>query len=152
MKIAARFPVTDYTFYFVMLLLLHVTILVFGLLTIGYETDDWLWQVSLLVFLVLLSLTFSYQHYLAITRAEDDLCWTGELWVMNFNQPLNSPHYLKLQPGSWISQRACLLHFIDGEQQYYWLFSRASLGVSLYSQLVRLAKADIDQLSKRTEI
>ncbi len=73
----------------------------------------------------------------------DDLCWSGKHWLIQSDTQVKSIAYLTLQPNSWVSRHACLLHFTSEQQSYTWLFTRRGMGQRTYSELCYLAKQDL---------
>ena len=144
MKIAARFPVTESPWLFSLLILLH-----FSFLILGYATVGWHWSLLLVVISTIGSCWVCYKHYLEITRATDDLCWSGEHWLMNSEPQDGSVMYLNILPSSWMSSFACLLHFEVSGKRYYWLFSKPSLGERAYSELLYLCKLTLSASLKQ---
>ncbi|MCW9017982.1 MAG: hypothetical protein OQJ89_13510, partial [Kangiellaceae bacterium] len=135
MKVAARFPVTESPWLFHLLILFHIAFPVLGYFTVG-----WHWVLVFVSLSTAWSFYFCRKHYHLITNAPDDLCWSGEHWLMQPDAQLGSAMYLTILPSSWISSFACLLHFEVAGQRYYWLFSRQSLGPRVYSELVYLCR------------
>lgn len=135
MNIAARFPVTESPWLFRLLILFHISFLVLGYFTVG-----WHWGLMLIAVSTIWSFFFCDRHYKTITNASDDLCWSGEHWLMQPEAQSGSVMYLSILPTSWISSFACLLHFEVSGRRFYWLFSKQSLGNRTYSELVYLCK------------
>jgi len=116
------------------ILLSHLALVVF----VVFSINHWTWQL-VITCLSVLSYYFSIQHYKSITTSSDDLCWTGEQWVM-----VDKKHrYMQLQQTSWLSSFASLLHLEDGEKKYYWLFTRNGLGDRAFRELNFLARQNL---------
>ncbi len=137
-KVASRFPVKSHASLIVFVATVHCALLVIA----WYELSC-LWQKLLMLLILSISLIFSNRQYQLMVNAPDDLCWSGEHWVMHSNQKLKRLIYLDLLPSSWVSRYYCLLHFSNGDKHYYWLFSRHELGSRMYSELVYLVKMNI---------
>lgn len=143
MKIAARFPVKTFTPLYYAVIGFHLLLLALASYSFGLA-----WQQLLILPSLLISTYFSNKQYQKITRSADDLCWNGECWLMHKADKLNNTFYLDLQPTSWITKQLCLLHFLNDDCEYNWLFSRYELGERMYSQLVYLVKQDMQQSLK----
>ncbi|TQV84994.1 protein YgfX [Aliikangiella coralliicola] len=150
MKTATRFPVKTAKLLVVAIGLFHVILLLVSFIFFGVS-----WYVLAIFIALLVSWFYSNKNYRKITNAMDDLCWSGENWLMQSDERLGSITYLELQPDSWVSSFACLLHFSVGEKQsvgdkhlvsekqYHWLFVKKNLGERLYSELVYLVTQDL---------
>jgi len=136
MKVAARFPIKANIPLLYLLIAAHLVIL---LTSIFYLTS------TSAILLILVISAFSYYHsheqYLKVTEFDDDLCWSGENWLVHDEH--DKLCYLELMDISWITQEFSLLKFIKDEQQLAWLFTRTQLGEQLYSQLCYLARLDL---------
>ena len=119
-----------------------------SLLASSFWLLNQIWMVALIAILSAFSLYYSYCQYLAITNSSDDLCWTGENWLMHSGIGQNSESYLELLPTSWITPQFCLLKFIHNEQQKAWFFTRNSLGERLFRELCYMAKLSLNKKSK----
>ena len=157
MKVAARFPVKTYTPLILAIVLFHIMLLLISLVEFGFSWQQIIVSVSLLI-----SLYFSFKQYWKITQSPDDLCWTGESWLMHQGNKLNGAVYLDLEPTSWVSNQLALLHFsctdgvdvndsVTANKKYHWLFSRHELGERMYSQLVYLVRQNIKVRLKAEE-
>jgi len=137
-KIACRFPVKSNFLLLALLLGIHLSILI-----VSWVWLDSLYKIALVMFAVFASLYFSIRQYASVTRSNDDLCWSGENWLMQDNQT----HYLDLQNTSWITADFCLLKFKSQDKYFAWLFTRKSLGEGLYRELCYLARCQINRPS-----
>ncbi len=135
MNIAARFPIKSSPELLLLLLASHISV---------FASSFWLlnepWMIVLLLILSAISFYFSFQRYWTITNSTDDLCWSGENWLMHTGSNQNTTSYLELLPTSWITPHFCLLKFVQDEQQKAWFFTRKSLGERLYRELCYMAK------------
>ncbi len=145
MKIAARFPIKKSPYVLAVVIIIHGLLFVWSFIGWGIN-----WQKLLLLFSLLLSCFYCFKHYQRITQSDDDLCWSGENWLMQaLRTELKTSSsnkqivYLRLENTSWVSRQLSLLHFSDGDNHYCWLFSRSQLGKKLYSQLVYLVKQNL---------
>lgn len=140
MKVAARFPIKPNQWLIYLIFLAHIMVFLGGLLLLN---EFWY---SFVVFLVSgVSFYYARSQYLRITNSPDDLCWSGESWVMHNFESEAAVSYLNLLPTSWITASFCLLKFAQSEQSNAWFFSRKSLGERLYRELCYLAKADMNK-------
>ncbi|WP_196140873.1 hypothetical protein [Aliikangiella sp. G2MR2-5] len=142
MKVAARFPIKESFELKYFLLAFHLALLVVAVVA----EIHWSWRFAAILS-VFLSYYFSNKNYLRITRAPDDLCWTGESWLMRGYSQSQDSRYLDLIGDSWISGVASLLHFDDGTHRHYWFFSKVSLGARAYSELVYYARQYLKEKS-----
>jgi hypothetical protein len=137
-KVAARFPVKVNYWLFSGLIGLHV----FVAAITSYELNfDWLLIFPLL--LISLSLRYSLTQFNHLCIAPDDLCWTGENWLINDPHELNPSLYLELSDKSLITSSFCVLKFQHKSREFVWLFSRWSIGERTYRQLCRLINAEL---------
>lgn len=141
--VAYRFPVKDSPPLLLAVFIAHFAILVLGCY---YFKFSWL----TLIFFVTLSVSafLSYRQYLLMTQAPDDLCWSGENWLIQTCAQRKSIVYLDLLGSSWLSSFVCLLHFKADQKDYYWLFTKRGLGAASYRKLCYLVKQNV---SKRPE-
>jgi len=145
LRVAARFPVKSFQSLLVFIWLVH---LLLAGLSIWIVDFSW-WQLPVFVSL-LFSLYFSVRHYHTLTRSPGDLCWSGENWLVQDDSSAVI-EYLRLAPNCWFSKSMSLIHLRTDEKSYTWLFTRAGLGKSLYSQLVYLAKQELAGQSKSSQ-
>jgi hypothetical protein len=143
MKVAARFPVKPNSALLGVLLVSHT-----GIFACSFWLLNQAWMIGLVLALSAVSFYFSLKQYLAITNSSDDLCWSGENWLMHTGENQSSVCYLELLPTSWITPPFCLLKFTLNEQQRAWFFTRKSLGERLYRELCYVAKLKLDEKSK----
>lgn len=143
-KVARRFPVK--TSLPLLLLIVSAHLIVLVLAAYLFQTS---WVILVLLGALVLSAILSGRQYLSITRAPDDLCWSGENWLIQSEQPSGKIVYLTLMQSSWLSSFACLLHFCAGNQKHYWLFTRRGLGQSSYRELCYLVKQNISSRRKQ---
>lgn len=137
MKIASRFPIKSNRLLFSLICLAHL-----GLIYLVFILLTSFWSIVLILSLTVASCYFSIKQYQSITRSDDDLCWSGESWLMQDNQS-KTVNYLDLLPTSWITANFCLLKFEQNNVEKAWLFSRKSLGERLYRELCYLAKVEL---------
>lgn len=140
MNVAARFPIKSSPELLLILLAFHI-----GVFTSSFWLLNQLWTIALVLFLSMISFYFSYQQYLAITNSTDDLCWSGENWLMHSDEKKRSISYLELLPTSWITPHFCLLKFNHDNEQNTWIFVRVLLGDRLFRELcytVKLSMAE----------
>lgn len=142
MNIAARFPIKSSPELLLFLVVSHI-----GVFASSFWLLNLLWMIVAVLLLTAISFYFSYQQYLTITNSSDDLCWSGENWLMNTGYSQNSTSYLELLPTSWITPQFCLLKFIQDEEQKAWFFTRKSLGERLYRELCYTLKLGLDEKS-----
>lgn len=143
MKIAARYPIKSYPWLLSGTLLFHLLILFTSVYFFGFKSS-----LLLIILSLIASAYFSVKHYNKLTTADDDLCWSGENWLISPQGELKGSIYLTLLPSSWISANLCLLHFSHGKNKYHWLFSRSQLGDQLYSQLIFNLQRDLKSNSR----
>jgi len=136
-KIASRFPIKSNRLLFSLICLAHL-----GLIYLVFILLTSFWSIVLILSLTVASCYFSIKQYQSITRSDDDLCWSGESWLMQDNQS-KTVNYLDLLPTSWITANFCLLKFEQNNVEKAWLFSRKSLGERLYRELCYLAKVEL---------
>jgi len=138
MKIAARFPIKANMFLLYLLIIGHMAVLLTSIYLLTSAS-------AILVILTISAFSYSqsYEQYLKVTEFEDDLCWSGDNWLVHGEY--GKVCYLELMDTSWITQEFSLLKFIQEEQQVAWLFTRTQLGEQLYSQLCYLARLDLKQ-------
>ncbi|TQV72827.1 hypothetical protein FLL45_15275 [Aliikangiella marina] len=146
MKVAARFPVKSSLSVFYFIVLLHLVLAVCSYLLFSFN-----WQLAIAVGTIALTFYISYRRYLQLTSAPDDLCWSGENWLVSDPQRSHSLVYLALLPQSWLSSFACVLHFNDGETEHQWLFTRHGLGPRSYSELCYWVKYSLHEQIKQDE-
>ena len=138
MKIAARFPVKSSRILGSLIVAIHSFIIVLAIIHFSFS-----WQALLVISVTVVSFTLSLNQVRLLTSAPDDLCWSGENWLIRSDEQLNAITYLQLLPQSWMSSYACVLHFAAGEHQFQWLFTRQGLGDRSYSELCFLVKQNI---------
>ncbi|MCF6194273.1 MAG: hypothetical protein L3J46_08065 [Kangiellaceae bacterium] len=138
MKIAARFPIKTNVSLLCLLIAGHLLVLLTSIFYLKSTS-----AILLVLVITIFSYYYSYEQYLKVTEFNDDLCWSGENWLVHTEQ--NEVCYLELLDISWITQEFSLLKFTKEEQQMAWLFTRAQLGEQLYSQLCYLARLDLKQ-------
>jgi len=138
MKIAARFPVKSNRFLYGGIILLHV-----GVFFTSFSLLNQLWALALVLFATIGSFYFSRKQYLLITNSPDDLCWSGEAWLMHTNGSSEGVGYLDLLASSWVTPFFCLLKFKQNDQEFAWFFTHRSLGDRLYRELCYLVNRNI---------
>ena len=144
MNLAARFPIKSCPELLLLLVVFHI-----GVFVSSFWLLSQLWMIVLVLVLLAISFYFSFQQYLTITNSSDDLCWSGENWLMQTGSSQNSTSYLEQLPTSWITPHFCLLKFIQDEEQKAWFFTRKSLGERLYRELCYTLKLGLDDKSGR---
>ncbi len=142
MNIAARFPIKSSPELLLLLVVSHV-----GVFVSSFWLLNQLWMIVLVLVLSVTSFYFSFQQYLTITNSSDDLCWSGDNWLMHTGSIHNSISYLELLSTSWVTPHFCLLKFIQDEEQKAWFFTRKSLGERLYRELCYTLKLGLDDKS-----
>ena len=138
MKIAARFPVKPSLGLLGLMASLHI-----GILGLAVYTFALSWQSLVITVSLIVSGYFCWLRYRSLTEAPDDLCWSGENWLMQLNEPPGAILYLQLRPQSWTAKFAAVLQFSAGERSFSWLFTRAELGERGYSELTYLVKQNL---------
>jgi len=137
MNIAARFPIKENRILFFAVVLAHV-----GVFIVGFLLINSIWTFMLILVTISGSLYFSLRQYQAITNSPDDLCWSGEAWLMH-DPSSEGIRYMDLLNTSWITPQICLLKFKCNEQEFTWFFSRKTLGERLYRELCYLSNSCI---------
>lgn len=138
--VAYRFPVKDSPPLLLAVFSAHLAVLIFGLYSFKFSWFSLLFLVALSV-----SAFLSYRQYLLMTRAPDDLCWSGENWLIQTGEQRKSIVYLDLLGSSWLSSFACLLHFKTEQKNYYWLFTKRGLGATSYRKLCYLVRQNVNK-------
>ncbi len=138
MKIASRFPIKANASLLVLLIIGHLLVLVTGLTYLSTLS-------AMLLVLVVTGFSFSnsYSQYLKVTQNSDDLCWSGENWLVHDDDLQGNICYLELLDTSWITAEFSLLKFDNTSEQFAWLFTRNSLGERLYSELCYLTRLNL---------
>ncbi len=142
LKIAARYPVKDCYPLKWGILVVHIGLCLACVVAVKLVL---LKLVSLLA--VFVSYYFCIRHYKKITASHDDLCWTGERWIMQWN----GEKQFDLLPSSWLSSQASLLHLDDGGQIHYWLFTQRGLGERAFKELNYIARQNLVEQTRRTK-
>lgn len=142
MNIAARFPIKPNYFLFCIITMMHVLVLILGLSLLSSVS-----LILIVLVVVSISLFYSSQEYTLMTNACDDLCWSGENWLMTDSEN-STVNYLVLLETSWITPYFCLLKFSANEQQKAWFFSPYYLSDRLFRELCYLARLDIKNIEK----
>jgi len=143
MNIACRFPIKSNLELLVLIGSCHLFVMFVSWQIIYSFWANFLVSVSLMI-----SAYFSYRNYLRITSAIDDLCWTGDSWVMNDTQYGKGPRYMDLKVSSWITGQFCLLKFDDAGNEQSWIFSKKGLGERAFRELCYLAKRNLINIDK----
>ncbi|MBV1911121.1 MAG: hypothetical protein KUG78_17615 [Kangiellaceae bacterium] len=143
MKIASRYPIKSHSQLLSVLVITHFIVLLLSFLTIDFSPF-----IVVVLGLICFSLYLTYRQHLLLTNATDDLCWSGENWLVINSQQNAAVCYLELKRTSWITSRFCLLKFALNQSEQAWLFSRASLGERTYRELCYLAKRDLSKTDK----
>ncbi|MFT6733623.1 MAG: hypothetical protein ACJAS9_001812 [Polaribacter sp.] len=153
MKIASRFPIKESNGLLALVTIIHLVVLILSFIII-----EILWQFSFAFAGLLVSYYYSIKQLKEITLAPDDLCWTGDQWLVTLLNDRNKldyreTAYLRILASSWITSWFSLLKFriesINGENtELVWFFSSASLGDRLYRELCYLCKQDLKEQSK----
>jgi len=142
MNVAARFPIKTCPELLILLVITHI-----GVFASSFWLLNQLWMIVSVLVLAAISFYFSYQQYLSITHSSDDLCWSGENWLMHTGNEQNSTKYLEQLSTSWVTPYFCLLKFTQDGEQKAWFFSRKSLGERLYRELCYTLKLGLDEKS-----
>ena len=137
-KIAARFPIKPNLWIVMMNFLIHGFL---AAVCINLLIVNW-WQWLTLITLCF-SFFYTYQQTNRLFSAPDDLCWTGENWLMYRTNANHDAMYLNLLDNSWLTSSFCLLKFSAEEKQFAWFFSRLSIGDRAYRELCRIVKSDM---------
>ena len=140
MNVAARFPIKSSPDLLLLLVVSHI-----GVFASSFWLLEQQWMIVLVLVLSATSFYFSFQQYLTITNSSDDLCWSGENWLMHASSNQNSTSYLELLPTSWVTPQFCLLKFSQDDEQRTWFFTRKSLGERLYRELCYIANLKMDE-------
>jgi len=140
MNVAARFPIKSCPELLLLLVVSHI-----GVFASSFWLLNQLWMIVLVLLLSAISFYFSFLQYLSITNSSDDLCWSGENWLMHTDSIQSSTSYLELLSTSWVTPHFCLLKFIQDESQKAWFFTRKSLGERLYRELCYFSKLKMDK-------
>ncbi len=153
MKIASRFPIKESKGLQTIVILLHLSFAVLSFFIFNLS-----WQYGFALVSLFISYYFSIKQLKQITQAPDDLCWTGNQWlisVLNDKNKLLSQDavYLKILSSSWITSGFSLLKFrlesLDGSNtEYVWFFSASNLSDRLYRELCYLCKQSLIEQSK----
>lgn len=153
MKIASRFPVKENKGLSNLINSLHILVAI-----VSFWKFEFTWQFGSALIGLSISYYYSSKQLKEITRASDDLCWTGEQWLITH---LNSKNkllfqetvYLRIIASSWITSRFSLLKFRleldeDSKTEFVWFFSSESLGDRLYRELCYLCKQDLKEQAR----
>lgn len=146
MPVASRFPIKPFPVLWLFIIVFHFSLVAIGLVGIGVN-----WKSGLVLLVSTVSLYVSWLQYKKVSSASDDLCWTGESWVMSLGGKLNAKIYLEVQPSSWLSSLMSVLYFTSGNKKYAWLFTRSGLGARAYSELCYLVKQDLQAQRKNEQ-
>ena len=138
MKVAARFPIKANIPLSYLLIVGHFSLLMVSIFYLNSVT-----YILVIVAVTAFSYFTSYQQYLKVTEFEDDLCWSGENWLVHCKNVDEDVSFLELLETSWITAEFSLLKFNMADEEIAWLFTRKSLGERLYSELCYLAKLDL---------
>ena len=135
MNIASRFPVKTSVPLFSFLIISHVSLFLYCPILIHSFT-------LVLLVLVVTAISFweSLSQYRLITNAPDDLCWSGENWLMGSSNLNDEVSYLDLLCSSWVTPQFCLLNFSCQGEHKSWLFTKRELGERLFRELCYLIK------------
>ena len=142
-NVATRFPIKSNNLLLVLLLVAH---LLLGIL--AFYWFESLYKALIVTVTVLLSLFFSLKQYFLVTSSFDDLCWSGECWLMQEDSS-NQIQYLDLMQTSWVTADFCLLKFASDSQEHAWLFTRRLLGERLYRELSYLVRSQLNSPSQQ---
>ena len=138
MFIAARFPIKSNIPLYSFLVLSHVAVVMISF----WIFSQW-WLTAITLSLTTISFMMTHREYLTVTQSDDDLCWSGESWLMHGASNKDDILYLELSSTSWVTSHFCLLKFDQDEQPKAWFFTKKGLGERLYRQLCYLAKLDM---------
>ena len=138
MKVASRFPVKPCTG--LLWLIIGGHIVSFVLATIGLH--QW-WVIALFAVIFAVSAFYSHIQYQRVTSAGDDLCWSGDAWLMHLTSGNKGINYFNLKISSWVTSYFCLLKFDSNGKEQVWLFTRNGLGERSFRELCYLVKKDI---------
>ena len=143
MQVAARFPIKSNLLLMILIIASHLAVFLIALILL-YS----IWQILLITFLTLVSFYYSRIQYHSITNASDDLCWSGEQWLMHNESSKYGANYLELLSSSWITPYFCLLKFKHDEKTMAYFFSPKYLGERLYRQLCYLVYLNLKNKNK----
>ena len=143
MNIACRFPIKPNLELLVLIGFCHLFVMF-----VSWQIIYSFWANSLVFVSLMISAYFSHRNYLRITSAIDDLCWTGDSWVMNDAQYGQGLRYMDLKVSSWITGHFCLLKFDHDGNEQSWIFSKKELGERAYRELCYLAKRNLNKIDK----
>jgi len=138
MKIAARFPIKSNHFLYGGIIVIHL-----GVFLASFFLLNQIWALTVVLFSIIGSFYYSRKQYHIITNSPDDLCWSGEAWLMHNSSSSNGVSYLEQLPTSWITPYFCLLKFELNDQEFAWFFSRTDLGDRLYRELCYIVNRNI---------
>ncbi len=112
-KIAARFPIKPNFSIVLMNVLIHgfLAVVSIHMLIVNW----WLW---LTLITLCFSLIYTYRQTELLFSAPDDLCWTGENWLMHRADANKDAMYLNLLDNSWLTSNFCLLKFSAEKKQF----------------------------------
>ncbi|PHS15894.1 MAG: hypothetical protein COA86_12800 [Kangiella sp.] len=157
MKVASRFPIKESKGLLTIVILLHLAVSVLSFFIFNIS-----WQYGFVLVSLLISYYFSIKQLQQITQAPDDLCWTGNQWlisVLNDKNKLVSRDsvYLSILPSSWITRGFSLIKFRvvsfnDENTQFAWFFSASNLGDRQYRELCYLCKQSLKEQSKENVV
>ncbi len=156
MKIASRFPIKESKGLLGLVIFLHLLASILSFIIL-----DYVWQWTIIFVSLMSSLYLSLKQLKTITQASDDLCWTGEKWMIRVKNDKNKLDYqesiyLDILPSSWITREFSLLKFkvdpFDGvNTEYAWFFSHSNLGDRQYRELCYLCKQSLKEQYKEND-
>ena len=152
MKVASRFPIKESNGLLLMVNSLHLIILLLSFFVLGLS-----YLILIVVCSLIISYHFSIKQLKSITEGPDDLIWTGEQWLITFQNDKNKlsyqePVYLEVLASSWVTSRFSLLKFSSESlqeqgnkknQEFVWFFSASNLGDRYYRELCYLTKQSL---------
>jgi len=157
MKIASRFPIKESKGLLTLVILLHLAVSALSFFVFNFS-----WQYAFALVSILISYYFSIIQLKQITQAPDDLCWTGNQWLINVLNDKNKlasreSVYLNILPSSWITSGFSLLKFrhesLDSiNTEFAWFFSSSNLGDRQYRELCYLCKQSLREQSKENVV
>lgn len=144
MKVAARFPIKANLPVYWFIVTSHL-----GVLVVAMSHLASLSAVLLVLAVTVFSYGRSHTEYRKVTENDDDLCWSGDNWLVHIGISGESVCYLELLESSWITAEFSLLKFDGNGEETAWLFTRKSLGERLYSELCYLAHLNLKSRKQR---
>jgi len=138
MNVAARFPIKANRPLIWLVYLCHIFVFIGG-----YSLINSLFSVFFILVACIISVFYAHKQYVRLTQSPDDLCWSGENWLMHEDNEQRDIQYLDLLSTSWVTAQFCLLKFESNNQSKAWFFSRKLLGERLFRELCYLVRLEM---------